>query len=156
MTDIESVPKVESEKTFDISREIEIEKTISENHKELQSIFDALNQDFQKFNLKKVKIAGARVRNNLLNCKKLCDKLRKQIQNEVRALPTKHRIIDTTTKVEEKPIEVKEIEENPNVLQSKISFDIPESFINKTFKDEKPKVKRTRKANKLKVEEIIV
>lgn len=109
----------------------EVEKTMEENHKELQAIVEALNQDFLKFNHKKVKIAGARVRNNLLNCKKLCDKLRRQIQSEVKILPTRHRIkgdsSDEETKSEEPKVEEVKVEE-PKV--------------------EEVKVKRTRKANK--------
>jgi len=109
---------------------INTEKTMEENNKELVSTVEALNQDFQKFSQKKVKIAGARVRNNLLHCKKLCDKLRKQIQTEVKSIPTKHRIkgdVEVEEVKEEKPEEVKE--EKPEEV-----------------KEEKPK--RTRKANK--------
>ena len=108
------------------------DKTMEENHKELQAIVEALNQDFLKFNHKKVKIAGARVRNNLLNCKKLCDKLRRQIQSEVKILPTRHRIkgdsSDEETKSEEPKVE------EPKVEEPKVEV--------------KEKVKRTRKANK--------
>ena len=51
----------------------------------------ALDQDYEKFDKKKVKVAGARVRNNLLNIKKLCDILRKQVLVQIKDLPIKHR-----------------------------------------------------------------
>lgn len=69
----------------------EVIKSMTENYEALKAIIEALNQDFEKFNEKKVKAAGARVRNNLLNCKKLCDKLRKQVLADIKALPIKHR-----------------------------------------------------------------
>lgn len=69
-----------------------------ENHDDFKTTYDtlkatveALNLDYEKFNEKRVKVAGARVRNNLLNCRKLCDKLRKHVLEDIRAIPTKHR-----------------------------------------------------------------
>ena len=109
------------------------DKSINEYHKELQETIQALNQDFIKFNQKKFKIAGARVRNNLLNCKKLCDKLRRQIQNEVKALPTKHRIKGDSEDDEVKTDEVKEVKEVEEVKEEK--------------EEKKEKTKRVRKAN---------
>lgn len=70
---------------------IEDEKTMLFNYELIKSIVSAIDQDFEKFNSKKIKIAGSRIRNNLLNCKKLCDKLRKQILNNIKELPIKHR-----------------------------------------------------------------
>ena len=67
-----------------------------ENYKKLKAIVSAIDVDFEKFQNKKVKASGNRVRNNLLNVKKLCDELRKQIQNEMKKLPTKHRISKTS------------------------------------------------------------
>ena len=67
-------------------------KSMNENYESLKSIIEALKIDYDKFNNKKVKIAGSRVRNNLLNCKKLCDILRNQILTEIKDLPVKHRV----------------------------------------------------------------
>ena len=69
-----------------------MDKTIDENYSQLKCITEALNVDYEKFKCKKVKVAGARVRNNLLNCKKLCDVLRKQVLNDINKLPINHRI----------------------------------------------------------------
>lgn len=68
-----------------------MEQTTRQNYDTLKAVIESLSQDFDKFESKKVKIAGQRVRNNLLNAKKLCDKMRKQIITEMKELPTKHR-----------------------------------------------------------------
>jgi hypothetical protein len=87
--------------------------TTKENYDTLKATIEALSKDFSKFEDKKVKAAGQRVRNNLLNAKKMCDTLRKQIMKEMRELPTKHRISssddeDTKEEVKEETKEVKE------------------------------------------------
>ena len=69
--------------------------TSKENYEQLRATIDTIQSDFEKFEAKKIKAAGQRVRNHLLNAKKLCDVLRKQIIDETRGLPTKHRIDDT-------------------------------------------------------------
>jgi hypothetical protein len=71
---------------------LQASKTIKENYDALKATIEALTIDYEKFNDKKVKAAGARVRNNLLNCKKLCDTLRKQVLSDIKSLPTKHRV----------------------------------------------------------------
>lgn len=65
--------------------------TISENYEALVAICKSLSIDFEKFHDKSIKSAGLRVRNNLLNCRKLCNSLRKQVLNDLKALPIKHR-----------------------------------------------------------------
>ena len=80
------------------------EQRIKENYNNLKALVDAMNSDYDKYESKKVKAAGARVRNQLLNCKKLCGVLRKQIITEINKIPIKHR-----TKHEEG----KEYEKNP-------------------------------------------
>jgi hypothetical protein len=70
----------------------ETTKSSEENYKSLKAITEALDTDFTKFQGKKVKASGNRVRNNLLNIKKLCDVLRKQILVDIKEIPTKHRI----------------------------------------------------------------
>lgn len=74
----------EMEKSKDI-------KTIDENYENLKAVITALTQDYEKFKSKKVKAAGQRVRNGLLNTKKLCDQLRKQVKEEINSIPVKHR-----------------------------------------------------------------
>ena len=74
----------EMEKSKDI-------KTIDENYENLKAVITSLTQDYEKFKSKKVKAAGQRVRNGLLNTKKLCDELRKQVKAEINAIPVKHR-----------------------------------------------------------------
>jgi hypothetical protein len=65
--------------------------SIDENYEKLKAVIMALTQDYEKFKDKKVKAAGQRVRNGLLNTKKLCDELRKQVKAEINSIPIKHR-----------------------------------------------------------------
>ena len=67
------------------------EKPIDEIYGNLKAIIIALEQDYEKFKSKKIKVAGTRVRNTLLHCKKLCDVLRKQLLTQINKLPVKHR-----------------------------------------------------------------
>jgi len=108
--------------------------SMEDNYKDLQALIECLNLDFDKFKEKKVKAAGQRVRNNLLNTKKLCDKIRKQILEQIRDIPVRHRTSDS----EESPVEEKD-EESP--VEEK------EEKEEKVEKEDKPKKKRTRKAN---------
>ena len=66
-------------------------KTIAENYKDLQALIECLNIDIDKFQTKRVKAAGQRARCQLLNCKKLCDILRKQIIADIKTIPIKQR-----------------------------------------------------------------
>ena len=111
---------------------------MDENYENLKAVITALTQDYEKFKTKKVKAAGQRVRASLLNTKKLCDIIRKQVMEEIRAIPIKHRSEDVKEIIEEgangtneeaKPLEV--VEEVKEVEEE----------------EEKPK-KRRRKANK--------
>lgn len=111
--------------------------SVDENYKSLQATIECLNLDFDKFNQKKVKAAGQRVRNNLLNIKKLCDKIRKQILEDIRELPVRHRTSDSETKEgEESPVEEKEGETKEGETKEE-----------KEVKEEPKKVKRVRRAN---------
>ena len=85
------------------------QKTIDENYDNLKAVITALNQDYEKFKSKKVKIAGQRVRNGLLNTKKLCDILRKQVLTDIREMPIKHRKSAIEEEKEEQKIEQKNI-----------------------------------------------
>lgn len=113
-------------------------KTLKDNYELLKSTVESMNNDFTKFNDKKVKVAGARFRNNLLNCKKLCDVLRKQVVEDIRKLPVKHRIEtpEPETKEPEPEPEVKEPEPEPKEEEPEMKEET-----------KKPKKKRTRKAN---------
>lgn len=62
-----------------------------ENYEKLCSMVKAMETDHKKFNDKKVKASGNRMRNNLLNIKKLCDEMRKEILTDMEKIPTKHR-----------------------------------------------------------------
>jgi hypothetical protein len=70
-----------------------MESTMEENYESLKAVILGLSQEYEKFKSKKVKIAGSRVRNSLLNCKKLCDVLRKQVLLDIKSIPVKHREI---------------------------------------------------------------
>ena len=65
--------------------------SLEENYKNLQSIVDSINIDFDKFKTKKIKACGIRVRNNLLNIKKICDKLRVQLLKDIKDIGVKPR-----------------------------------------------------------------
>lgn len=78
--------------------------SLSDNYEQLKSLIESIKSDFEKFQNRKVKAAGHRVRCNLLNSKKLCDILRKQIMLEIKAIPTKHRIKDSVEPEEEPKI----------------------------------------------------
>lgn len=88
--------------------------TIDENYENLKAVILALGQDYEKFKSKKVKVAGARVRNNLLNTKKLCDTLRKQVLAQIKELPIKHRGSgDDVDDPPNTPSEEDEVEDTP-------------------------------------------
>jgi hypothetical protein len=112
----------------------------NKNYNSLKALVEALETDYTKFNTRKIKVCGNRVRNNLLNIKKLCDSLRKEIQEELNSLPTKHRIKNIKVEDEVKNVEeVKEVEEE---------FPEPLELVrqNAEAKPKKPKTKRKKKA----------
>ena len=61
------------------------------DYETLRSTIEALTMDYTKFKEQKIKACGLRVRNNLLNCKKLCDKIRKDVLLDMKAVPVKAR-----------------------------------------------------------------
>ena len=122
-------------------------KTIDENYENLKAVITSLTQDYEKFKEKKVKAAGQRVRNGLLNTKKLCDELRKQVKAEIVAIPVKHRkTTDDSDDSEDQKIgeTITTItKEDDGVYETSITLtDIKEE----DKPEEKPK--RKRKANK--------
>lgn len=115
--------------TMEKSTEI---KTIDENYENLKAVITALTNDYEKFKQKKVKAAGQRVRASLLNTKKLCDTLRKQVKEEITAIPIKHRNKGSSSESEE------ETKSEPT----------PEPKSEKPETSPKVKPKRKRKANR--------
>lgn len=116
-------------------------KTIDENYDNLKAVITALTNDYEKFKQKKVKAAGQRVRTSLLNTKKLCDTLRKQVKEEITSIPIKHRnksSDEDKTSDEDKPEEKKE--EHPFVKSFKEHVIIEPDGVEE--KKEKPKRKR--------------
>ena len=117
-------------------------KTIDENYDNLKAVITALTQDYEKFKSKKVKAAGQRVRNGLLNTKKLCDTLRKQVLSDIREIPIKHRSKSEEEEVKEQSDPLGE-EEHP----------LSEREVMETLGELPPvitKAKRKRRANKVK------
>ena len=133
-------------------------KTLKENYELLKSTVDSMNSDFEKFNNKKIKVAGSRFRNNLLNCKKLCDKLRKQVTENISTLPIKHRtqrepqnesssvnspsVAENSTTHTLTPVE--EVKEETEEESKSVKCGAPSVLPERN----KIKKKRTRKANK--------
>ena len=107
-------------------------KSIGENYENLKGTIGAINQDYEKFNNKKIRASGLRVRALLLNTKKLCDVLRKQINEDIKAIPIKHRNKSSDDENKETDCE----DENKNIEKSEVV------------------VKKRRKANKIKEEKI--
>ena len=90
-------PEVEQvEQVQQVEEPVLSDPTINENYDSLRSMVEAMNEDLKKFNIKKVKASGSRVRNNLLNCRKLCDKIRKQILADMKSIPVKRRAKEIT------------------------------------------------------------
>ena len=67
------------------------DKSLRENYTLLRGMCDAMEADLEKLQDGKVKASGARSRQSLLACKKLCDTMRKQVLEEVKAIPVKSR-----------------------------------------------------------------
>lgn len=134
----------------------EVIKTMGENYETLKATTDAMTSDFEKFNAKKIKVAGQRVRSDLLNCKKLCDKLRKQILADIKALPIKHRkgTVEEEGKDYVNPPTPPESSEDDKADST--ADEIPEPLELKRETTEAPvkekKVRKPRRANKKKEE----
>lgn len=120
-------------------------KTIDENYENLKAVITALTQDYEKFKSKKVKAAGQRVRASLLNTKKLCDIMRKQVIEDIRTIPIKHR---NKSSDEEKSDEEEKKEEEKKEEEVKEELPLTERDVMEEV-GELPK-RRRRKANKVK------
>ena len=123
-----------------------MDKSISENYTNIKAVIVALDQDYEKFEKKKVKVAGARVRNNLLNIKKLCDILRKQVLVQIKDLPIKHRPSSSDDEEKEEKKEEKKEEMPPTEREMmEEAGELKPKITKITKKERKP-----RKANKKK------
>ena len=132
-------------------------KTIDENYENLKAVITALTQDYEKFKSKKVKAAGQRVRNGLLNTKNLCDTLRKQVLTDIREIPIKHRSKSSSDEEGEVKSEedVKSEEEHPFVknFNEQVMKPLSEREVMEASGELPPvitKPKRKRRANKVK------
>lgn len=65
--------------------------SVQQNYEKLNGIVSALSGDLDKFNAKRNKSAGQRVRSGLLNCKKVCDLMRKQLNEDIKSIPVASR-----------------------------------------------------------------
>jgi hypothetical protein len=86
-----------------------------ENYEKICSMVKAMETDHIKFSQKKVKASGNRLRNNLLNIKKLCDEMRKDILTDMAKIPTKHRVLDKPP-LERQKADCEPVPENTQVL----------------------------------------
>ena len=75
----------------------------ADQYEELKSLVRSMEFEFKKFQLRKIKASGQRVRNTLLDIKKLCDKMRKDIQAEIKSMPTRSKPIKIPRKVSSTP-----------------------------------------------------
>lgn len=113
------------------------EKTIIENYEEFKSVIDLIVKDFEKFNIKNTKVAGVRVKSNLLICRKLSEVIENQIMEKIRNIPSKHRADFNPTALDV-DVEVNTYDEKTEVSIAPV----------KTRKPRKP-----RRANKPKAEQ---
>jgi hypothetical protein len=104
-----------------------MEKTLDENYKALKSTIIVCDTDYDRFTQDMIKVSAGRLRGNLLAVKKLCDVVRKQVLEDLKALPSKPRAKKPVTDpVEEPEATVEEAPETP-----------PPSPIKKTRKKKK-------------------
>ena len=131
---------------------VETIKLMLDNYETLKATCDAMTSDFEKFNSKKIKACGQRVRSNLLTIKKLCDTLRKQIIKDINEIPIKHRI---DTDEETTPAETTPAETTPAVAQASKDALGSRIIVDNSATVEPPKkVRKPRRANKKKEDEI--
>ena len=134
------------------------QKTLQENYDALKAAVSACDSDYERFRDKKVKASGARVRANMLNCKKMCDCIRKQILVEVNAIPVKRRgVVNAEAKAEaeedakedakEAKAEMKEEIKGARVIAAMLAAD-PDASNDETDEEEEPP-KKPKKSKKM-------
>ena len=95
--------------------------TSTENYEQLKATVESVQNDFEKFRDKHVKISASRARHALLDAKKLCDILRKQILEECKALPVHHHESPESPKPELKI----EVQDEDNVVVEPVEIASP-------------------------------
>lgn len=65
-----------------------------ERLQKLKSIVESMDDDCSKFHKDNVKASATRYRAKLLQCKKLCAAIRKDVQAKVKTIPVKRRSSD--------------------------------------------------------------
>jgi hypothetical protein len=65
--------------------------TLNENYEQMKGLVNSLSIEMDKLQNKKIKSSGLRVRASLLDIKRLCDTMRKQILVDVKAMPVRPR-----------------------------------------------------------------
>ena len=118
--------------------------TLNDNFERIKGLTNTLAIDFIKLD-KKVKCSGTRVRQTLLDIKKLCDLMRRQVLSQVKEIPIKHRVKKTKENclLEAEPL----IELKTSITDEPVVVEMvqPELL-------EKPKRKRRANKEKVKVE----
>ena len=123
-------------------------KTIDENYENLKAVITALTNNYEKFKEKKVKAAGQRIRASLLNTKKLCDTLRKQVKEEITAIPIKHRSKSPDKSSSEEKSESDDQKVGETITTNDGEYETSITLV--SVKDVEEKPKRKRKANRSK------
>ena len=82
---------------------------------ELKSLVASMEYEHKKWSLRKIKASASRVRNNLLEVKKIATLMRKEIQAEVRDMP-----------VRSKPIKIPKATTKPAELERQTSVQVEE------------------------------
>ena len=127
---------------------VNLENLNIELYETLKSSVIALNLDLERFKEKKVKISGARARSMLLDIKKLCDSLRKQLLTQIKELPVKYR----PEELSEREV-MEELGEIPKVMlkhESMLKHEVEPEYDVEEVKLITERIKRVRKANKIK------
>lgn len=105
---------------------------IAEQFQVMHSLIETSNIELHKLQNKKIKTSAGKIRANLLTIKKLCDTTRKQVLEEMKAIPTK-------TRTKTPPNTPEPVEEKTELTEREVMEELGEI--------EKPK-KRVRKDKK--------
>jgi hypothetical protein len=129
--------------------------TLNDNFERIKGLTNTLSIDFIKLD-KKVKCSGARVRQTLLDIKKLCDLMRRQVLSQVKEIPIKHRVKKTKENFLEKSLDKNCLLGAEPLIELKTSI-TDEPVVVEMVQPEpellgKPKRKRRANKEKLKVE----
>ena len=81
---------------------------IHEHMTTINALLETSSIELKKLEEKQIKTSGAKIRANLLTIKKLCDTMRKEVLEKVKAIPTKNRRTTTPPNTPEQVEEKKE------------------------------------------------